>query len=110
MLKPNALDLHFELRQGREANYFLRSGANAVHTAITSGEKPNFVIAFAGQNSAVSLWLDGAGRKVQFAVEQKPENLQVGRLHGVRFEMKANVSKLMVRKAILGSVRHVRHF
>lgn len=101
-------DLNFELQQGREANYFVRTGATAVHTAITSGDMPNLVIAFAAQDSALSLWMDGHAK---LSVVRKPALVtREHHMHGVRFDMTTDAHEIHVVKAVLGSIRHVRDY
>jgi hypothetical protein len=99
-------ELQFELKQGREANYFRRSGGTAVHTAITSGPRSSIIVAFAAQDSALSLWLKPNSK---LTVSVKPHIVRDGRLHGVKFELQP-ADRLRIERAVLGSVRTVRDY
>src|ERR1035437_1191574 len=98
---PASTDLEFELQQGKnEANYFLRHGGNAVHTAVTSGKKSSVVVAFAAQNSADTLWLDAAGSSIKLDVISKPRHISNGALQGASFTIQTDKQKVGIQSAI----------
>lgn len=107
---------HFEVREGRNLNYFLRDGDTAAHLVLRSGEAPRLLVAFPAGNSGVGLWFKpqptaAAVWVINTAPAAVTERDSQGRpLYGITFEASINASSLEVRQAVLSSVRVLRDY
>jgi hypothetical protein len=107
---------HFEVKEGRNLNYFLRDGDTAAHLVLRSGEAPRLLVAFPAGNSGVGLWFkpqptSAAEWVINTAPSAVTERDSRGRpLYGITFETSINASSLQVRQAVLSSVRVLRDY
>ncbi|WP_369942072.1 hypothetical protein [Xanthomonas medicagonis] len=107
--------LRFQIREGRNANYFYRHGPVAAHVLLTSGTQPRLLAAFPAGNSGAGLWFAASAAPVQWQAQGEPHELvrtdAHGRtLRGVALEASSDAATLTVREAVLGSVRVLRDF
>jgi hypothetical protein len=106
--------LQFRIEEGRTLNAFYRRDAVAAHLLLSSGERPRVLVAFPAGNSGVGLWFEDAAAPVRWDLRevrgsQRPD--RSGRpLHGIVAEASVDASRLVVRDAVLGSVRVLRDF
>jgi hypothetical protein len=107
---------HFEVREGRNLNYFLRDGQTAAHLVLRSGATPRLLIAFPAGDSGVGLWLQPQQPALpQWALDSAPSSVldrdPAGRpLYGIRFEISAAARSLEPKQAVLSSVRVLRDY
>jgi hypothetical protein len=107
--------LQFEIREGRNLNAFYRAGPVAAHLLLRSGIDPRVLIAFPAGNSGVALWFARQDRPVSWelakplvAVEEA--DLAGRPLRGVEAEVLVNARSLVVKQALLSSVRVLRDY
>lgn len=109
-----AAPLQFRLTEGKVLNAFHRQGPVAAHLLLSSGSEPRVLVAFPAGNSGVGMWFEDTGRPVTWTLEevkgiQQPD--ASGRaLHGIVAEARVTADRLVVRDAVLGSVRVLRDF
>lgn len=107
--------LQFSVREGDIHNEFYRRGPVAAHLVLTSGRTPRLIAAFPAGNSGVGLWFEPGGQATQW---QAAENVQGVRrrlpdgrvLHGVSADLAAVTDGLVVRQAVLSSIRVIRDY
>ncbi|MDB6008753.1 MAG: hypothetical protein JWL65_1003 [Gammaproteobacteria bacterium] len=106
---------HFEVREGRNLNYFLRDGKTAAHLVLRSGQDPRILVAFPAGNGGVGLWFKRQEAAAEWVVDSAPTAL-VGRdsagrpLYGIRFETSIAAKSLAPKEAVLSSVRVLRDY
>jgi hypothetical protein len=105
--------LRHTVRDGPVLNHFLRQGPVAAHAVWTSGEALRALVCFPAGNSGTGLWFEPTDRRLNIAVEQEPSAFSGtdsrGRpLHGIVAEVAIDAPRLVVRQAVLGSVRVLR--
>lgn len=109
-----ATPLQFRVPEGNVINAFYRQGPVAAHLLLNSGRKPRVLVAFPAGNSGVGLWFEDAATPAQWTLGevkalQRPD--AEGRpLHGIVAEASVVATRLVVRDAVLGSVRVLRDF
>ena len=107
---------HFEVKEGRNLNYFLRDGRTAAHLVLRSGEAPRLLVAFPAGDSGVGLWFQSQqGASPQWVVNSTPVATMVrdsaGRpLYGITFEASIATRSLKAKQAILSSIRVLRDY
>jgi hypothetical protein len=106
--------LQFRVTEGRVLNAFHRQGPVAAHLLLSSGNDPRVLVAFPAGNSGVGVWFEPVGVPVQWTpgemkgIERADAS---GRpLHGIVAEAVVDAKRLVVRDAVLGSVRVLRDF
>lgn len=112
---PAVETLDFSVREGRIFNRFYRQGPVAAHLLLSDGGTARLIVAFPAGNSGVSLWFEPGAGATSWQAAQEITPLRVtdeaGRvLHGVGTEISAATGPLVVREAVLGSVRVIRNY
>ncbi|HJW12901.1 MAG TPA: hypothetical protein VJ598_13980, partial [Albitalea sp.] len=92
---------------------FLRDGPVAAQFLSTDGTAPRLLVAFAAGNSGAAIWFEPGLQAVSWQVLDEPDAVQEldaqGRcLRGIQTRIAADCSRLVVRQALLGSVRVLR--
>ena len=108
-----AAPLQFRITEGRTENAFFQQGATAGHLLLTSGDKARVLVAFPAGNSGVGLWFDDAAADLQWdlaSVQGRVENIDGHAWRGLRAEASVTAPSLVVRDAVLGSVRVLRDY
>jgi hypothetical protein len=106
--------LQFRVTEGSVLNAFHQQGPVAAHLLLSSGRKPRVLVAFPAGNSGVGVWFEDAAAPVQWTLGEtkgihRPD--ASGRpLHGITAEATVVAERLVVRDAVLGSVRVLRDF
>lgn len=106
--------LQFRVTEGRVLNAFHRHGEIAAHLLLSSGDKPRVLVAFPAGNSGAGVWFEDTDAPVQWTLHEtkgitRPD--ASGRpLHGIGAEASVDAAKLVIRDAVLGSVRVLRDF
>jgi len=106
--------LQFRIVEGGATNAFYRDGPAAAHLLLNDGAQPRILVAFPAGNSGTGLWFEAGATPVRWELEEvraaeRPD--ASGRpLHGIVAEASASASRLVVRDAVLGSVRVLRDF
>lgn len=106
--------LQFRVTEGSVLNAFYRQGPVAAHLLLSSGHRPRVLVAFPAGNSGVGVWFEDAVAPVQWTLGEvqgvrRPD--ASGRpLHGIAAEASVAAKRLVVRDAVLGSVRVLRDF
>lgn len=102
-------------REGLNLNVFVRQDAVAAHLVLRGGSEPRLMTVFPAGNSGVAVWFEPVPRAFDWALAAPVQPISQpdahGRtLHGVRFRVRANVSALTFRRAVLSSVRVLRDY
>jgi hypothetical protein len=107
---------HFEVKEGRNLNYFLRDGNTAAHLVLRSAPSPRLLVAFPAGNSGVGLWFQSQGALAsEWVLASAPTAKTIrdsaGRpLYGISFEASIAAQSLKVQQAVLSSVRILRDY
>lgn len=107
--------VHFEVKEGRNLNEFLRDGKSAAHLVLRSGQAPRIVVAFPAGDSGVGLWFQQQEHPVEWVIDSGPTTKttldSAGRpLYGITFEVSLASPLLVPRQAVLSSVRVLRDY
>jgi hypothetical protein len=107
--------LSFDVREGQNLNSFLREGPVAAHLLLRSGLDPRILVAFPAGNSGVGVWFERVARPVSWDLQGEPRPLSElddkGReLHGIVADVSATGATLIVKQALLSSVRVLRDY
>lgn len=106
--------LQFQVTEGNVLNAFHQQGPVAAHLLLSSGQRPRVLVAFPAGNSGVGVWFEDASTPVQWTLAEvkgieRPD--ASGRpLYGIAAEASVTAQRLVVRDAVLGSVRVLRDF
>jgi len=106
--------LQFRVAEGNVLNSFYRQGPVAAHLLLSSSRQPRVLVAFPAGNSGVGVWFEDAAAPVRWTLGDvkgihRPD--ASGRpLHGIAAEASVVAKRLVVRDAVLGSVRVLRDF
>lgn len=106
--------LQFRVTEGRVLNAFHQHRDVAAHLLLSSGRQPRVLVAFPAGNSGVGVWFEDTAAPVQWTLDevkgiQRPD--ASGRpLHGITAAANVTAERLVVRDAVLGSVRVLRDF
>lgn len=107
-------ELQFRIVEGNTTNAFCREGPTAAHLLLNAGALPRVLVAFPAGNSGTGLWFERNATPVRWELRTLRATRATdgsGRpLHGVVAEASASASRLVVRDAVLGSVRVLRDF
>jgi hypothetical protein len=112
---PQEAPFHFEVREGRNLNDFLRAGPSAAHLVLRSGQNLRILVAFPAGNSGVGLWFQPQKTDAQWFVNSAPKvsdtKDSAGRpLYGVMFDVSIALASLTPKQAVLSSVRVLRDY
>ncbi len=108
--------LSFDVEEGPNLNSFLREGPVAAHLLLRSGLDPRLLVAFPAGNSGVGLWFAHGSSPLTWTLRGRPQPLidrdAKGRpLYGMKAEVSVTgVSDLIVKQAVLSSVRVLRDY
>ncbi|RJO70716.1 hypothetical protein D5S18_26285 [Nocardia panacis] len=107
--------LRFTVAEGLNSNEFVRAGPVAAHPVLRSGREPRLVVAFPAGDSGVGVWFaplsDPASWTVTKASQPLREHDSQGRaLFGATFEATIAAPELVLKQAILSSIRVLRDF
>lgn len=108
-----AAPLQFRITEGPTENAFFQQGPTAAHLLLTSGARPRVLVAFPAGNSGVGLWFDQAAADLHWdlaSVQGRTETLGGHAWRGIRAEASVTTPQLVVRDAVLGSVRVLRDY
>jgi hypothetical protein len=113
-LAAAAAPLRFSVPEGRLDNEFFREGAIAAHVVLRSGASPRLVVAFPAGNSGVALWAEAPDALAWGRVERlrgaELRQKDGGLLRGVSGTLNATGGTIVIRQALIGSVRTLRDF
>jgi hypothetical protein len=105
--------LEFRITEGRTQNAFYQEGPVAAHLLLSDGVHPRILVAFPAGNSGAGLWFEDAQRPVRWTLDGiRPSSRtdERGRmLHGIVAEASVD-TPLVIREAVLGSVRVLRDY
>ncbi|MET0655451.1 MAG: hypothetical protein ABWY94_07765 [Pseudoxanthomonas sp.] len=105
--------LQFRINEGRTLNAFYQQGPAAAHLLLNSGTQPRVLAAFPAGNSGTGIWFEPAKAPVQWKLDDMHAFEQAdpkGRpLHGIVATASVDTT-LVVRDAVLGSVRVLRDY
>lgn len=106
--------LQFRITEGDVLNAFHQQGDVAAHLLLSSGEKPRILVAFPAGNSGVGVWFEYSAQPVTWALGKVAgsERKDAGgrTLRGIVAEAEVQAPDLVVRDAVLGSVRVLRDY
>ncbi len=110
-----ASPLAFRIDEGRNLNFFLREGPVSAHLLLRSGTQPRVLVAFPAGNSGIGLWFEDSTMPLQWTLGSPPKPIhgQDSRqraLHGIEFEVALEARELLLRAAVLSSVRVLRDY
>lgn len=106
--------LQFRIVEGRVLNALHQDGDVAAHLLLSPGDAPRILVAFPAGNSGVGVWFRepaGAVRWTLDGVRSERRADAGGRpLRGILAEARVDGGELVVRDAVLGSVRTLRDY
>ncbi|HEX7802414.1 MAG TPA: hypothetical protein VF471_06625 [Pseudoxanthomonas sp.] len=105
--------LQFRITEGRIENAFYQDGGIAAHLLLSSGERPRVLVAFPAGNSGVGVWFEDTSSPVQWtlgAVKGRVATLQGHRWNGIEAQASLSADRLVLKDAVLGSVRVLRDY
>lgn len=105
--------LQFRITEGRIENAFHQEGDIAAHLLLSSGTRPRVLVAFPAGNSGVGVWFEDTTTPVQWTLgEVKGERRrEAGKpWNGIVATARIDARRLVVRDAVLGSVRVLRDY
>ena len=109
--KKGPPELEFNIHEGNIRNYFYRHDIIASHLLLTSGQNPRIVVAFPAENEGMALWFKESSKPVELVVEGKLRGIQrEDGFWGIKAAIKANVSSISLKLAILGGIRVIRDY
>ncbi|WP_299075286.1 hypothetical protein [uncultured Paraglaciecola sp.] len=108
-------ELNFQITEGQNLNHFYRQGKVAAHSLLTSGLSPRMIFAFPAGNSGVSLWFEKTAKVVEWSAIQNLQGISQQNdkgqwLYGVEGVTQVMADELVVKDAILSSVRVLRDY
>lgn len=105
--------LQFRITEGRIENAFYQDGGIAAHLLLSSGERPRVLVAFPAGNSGAGIWFEDADAPVQWTlgtVKGRVATLQGHRWNGIEAQASLTAERLVLKDAVLGSVRVLRDY
>nr|WP_295382405.1 hypothetical protein [Pseudoxanthomonas sp.] len=105
--------LQFRITEGRIENAFHQDGDIAAHLLLSSGIRPRVLVAFPAGNSGVGVWFEDTAAPVQWTLgEVKGERHRDGgkAWNGIVATARVDAARLVVKDAVLGSVRVLRDY
>ena len=106
--------LQFQVTEGGVLNAFYQRETVAAHLLLSSGRQPRVLVAFPAGNSGAGVWFEESELPVRWTLAEVKEVQQhdsSGRsLRGITAEASVTAKQLVVRDAVLGSVRVLRDF
>jgi hypothetical protein len=105
----------FARREGLNLNSFVRQGPVSAHVVLRSGTDPRIIVAFPAGNSGAGLWFEPLAKPAEWTLDGAPSPLTLadakGRsLHGTRFTATIHTPRLVLKQAILSSIRVLRDY
>ncbi len=106
--------LRFRIVEGRVLNAFHQDGDVAAHLLLSSGDEPRILAAFPAGNSGVGVWFRASAQPVQWTLDtvrsvHRPA-AQGRSLRGIVAHASVSGGPLVIRDAVLGSVRVLRDY
>lgn len=105
-----APELAYQLTEGQNLNAFVRDGAAAAHLLLRNGHEPRILVAFPAGNSGVGLWFERLDHPAIWRLDQPPQPLNDGQLHGVVARASIDAARLSMKQAVLSNVRFLRDY
>lgn len=103
--------LHHQVVEGPAISQFLRDGSLTAHVLYCTEPDVRLLVAFSAGSSACGLWFDDAPTTLRWLPVTAPQALPAeGPLLGLTAQVHANCDTLIVRRALLGSVRMLRDY
>lgn len=101
--------------EGLNLNSFVQQGAVAAHVVLRSGTDPRLIVAFPAGNSGVGLWFAPLAQPAEWSLSGTPcpittKDAKGRTLRGVAFHVTIATPRLVVRQAVLSSVRVLRDY
>lgn len=107
--------LRFDIEEGLLFNSFLRQDQTAAHLLLRSSNHPRLIVAFPAGNSGVGLWFEPTPEPVRWRMDgsmqaSQDQDSQGRRLHGITVELEVDAERLVIRDAVLSSIRVLRDY
>ncbi|MGX5729160.1 hypothetical protein ACWKWK_01355 [Pseudoxanthomonas beigongshangi] len=105
--------LQFRITEGRIENAFHQDGDIAAHLLLSSGSRPRVLVAFPAGNSGAGVWFEETATPVQWTLgEVRGERHRDGGKpwNGIVATARVDARRLVVKDAVLGSVRVLRDY
>jgi hypothetical protein len=105
----------FVRTEGLNLNAFVRQGPVSAHVVLRSGTDPRIIVAFPAGNSGTGLWFARLSQPAEWVLVAPPVPLTVADakarpLYGTRLTATIHAPRLIVRQAILSSIRVLRDY
>lgn len=114
VLAQDAAPLRFAITEGRVENAFYQQGPVAAHLLLSSGDKARVLVAFPAGNSGVGVWFETSATPVQWTLGDvqaaRMDDAEGRTLHGIAAIASVDAKRLVVKDAVLGSVRVLRDY
>ncbi len=113
-LAQDAAPRRFAITEGRVENAFYQQGPVAAHLLLSSGDKARVLVAFPAGNSGVGVWFETSATPVQWTLGDvqaaRMDDAEGRTLHGIAAIASVDAKRLVVKDAVLGSVRVLRDY
>ncbi len=105
--------LQFRIREGNIENAFFQDGSVAAHLLLSSGDKPRMLVAFPAGNSGAGVWFEPTGQPVRWTLGQltgQRRTVDGQAWNGIAADATVAADRLVVKDAVLGSIRMLRDY
>lgn len=105
--------LQFRMTEGGIENAFFQSGDIAAHLLLNSGDKPRILVAFPAGNSGAGIWFEPTVTRVRWTlgpVTGQTQTVDGHPWHGIAAQASVTGDTLVIKDAVLGSVRVLRDY
>ena len=108
-----AAPLQFRIAEGQIQNAFYQDGDIAAHLLLSSGTQPRILVAFPAGNSGTGVWFEPIVKPVQWTLDKMQGQHRTVAGHawnGIEAEATVTADKLVVKDAVLSSIRVLRDY
>lgn len=103
------LPLSFSIVEGNTHNRFWKDNHVAAHVLARSGQRPRLIVAFAAGNEGAALWFDAGEGGAELELTEELTRVEgADGARGISAVLGADVKRLCLSRAALGSVRWLR--
>ncbi|ULU24400.1 hypothetical protein [Dyella terrae] len=108
-----AAPLQFRITEGNIENAFFQQGDVAAHLLLNSGAKPRVLVAFPAGNSGAGIWFEPTIAPVRWTLDSvtgQSHTVDGHAWHGIVARATVTGDTLVIKDAVLGSIRVLRDY
>ncbi|AIF48644.1 lipoprotein [Dyella japonica A8] len=105
--------LQFRMTEGSIENAFFQQGDVAAHLLLSSGDKPRILVAFPAGDSGAGIWFEPTVARVRWTlgpVTGQTRTVDGHPLNGIVAQATVTGDTLVIKDAVLGSIRVLRDY